>query len=201
MKKAISLSTGILLSVIVFAQDSLSGKNIPSNNNRDTAVNNNPAKNKWPQDSVNKKAWPNTDSTLQHSTTLKEDSMTTTAQPAAAQKSKQDTTVNSSAGSTAKKESDSTAMVTDRIMMKNDSVFLFKNNEPAVLDKNYKLESGAVVSKSGTVTYPGGRSVQLKNGQFIELKPLAENTESKKASSSVSKKKHVASKKKIATRP
>jgi hypothetical protein len=59
--------------------------------------------------------------------------------------------------------------MTDRILMRNDSVLIIQNGEATGLDKEYKLQSGAVVNIKGVVKYPSGKTVQLKNGQFIEL--------------------------------
>lgn len=62
-----------------------------------------------------------------------------------------------------------TTTLTDRVIMKEDKMFLIKNGESNPMEKNYKLASGAVVMTTGTVKYPGGRIVKLKNGQFIEI--------------------------------
>lgn len=83
--------------------------------------------------------------------------------------------------------------VSDRVIMKDGKVYLVKNNEPALLEKSYKLESGAIVSTTGMVKYPSGKSAQLKNGQFIELKKIViadvkKKTENKKSTVSVKKK-------------
>ena len=56
-------------------------------------------------------------------------------------------------------------------MMKDDKMYIVKNNESAILDKNYKLPNGVFVTADGSVNYPGGKTVKLKNGQFIELTP------------------------------
>ena len=65
--------------------------------------------------------------------------------------------------------------MTDRILMRNDSILIIQNGEATGLDKEYKLQSGAVVSTKGMVKYPSGKTVQLKNGQFIELTPAADD--------------------------
>lgn len=67
-------------------------------------------------------------------------------------------------------ESDNTTeTLADRVMMKNDTMYMVKNGENTLLEKNYKLESGAIVMVDGSVKYPSGKTVQLKNGQFIAL--------------------------------
>jgi len=85
--------------------------------------------------------------------------------------------------------------MTDRILMRNDSLLIIQNGEATGLDKEYKLQSGAVVSIKGMVKYPSGKTVQLKNGQFIELTPseddskaTGDKTTKSSSSSSTSKK-------------
>ena len=77
-----------------------------------------------------------------------------------------------------------TETMTDRILMRNDSLLLIQNGEATGLDKEYKLQSGAVVNSKGVVKYPSGKSVQLKNGQFIELTPATDSKSDKMSSSS-----------------
>ena len=62
--------------------------------------------------------------------------------------------------------------LTDRVMMKDDKMYMLKDGEATLLEKSYKLSSGAIVSTMGTVKYPGGKVLTLKNGQFIEIKPV-----------------------------
>lgn len=210
MKKAISLYVAMMFGVVVFAQDTTAGKNnFPPNNNRDTVPGNSSwnkkdttgfdSKGQWPKDSVNKKTWPNTDSTLQHSGNMKTDSMGTTAQQPGSQTGS--TTDNTSASSktatagTDSKTSDTTTL-TDRVMMKDDKMVIVKNNETSALDKDYKLESGATVTTDGMVKYPGGKSVKLKNGQFIELTPATESSETKKTTKKAGSKSGTTTKKK-----
>lgn len=195
MKKAISLYVAVMCGIVVFAQDTTAGKNnFPPNNNRDTVPGNSAwnkkdtsfsSKGQWPKDSVNKKTWPNTDSTLQHSGNMKTDSTNTTYQSGSQTGSTQDTSTSTSSQKSTTTAADNkatdTVTLTDRIMMKDDQMFMVKNNESSLLDKNYKLESGAVITTDGMVKYPGGKSVKLKNGQFIELAPAAESSDAKKS--------------------
>lgn len=84
MKKAISLSVAVMLGVVVFAQDTIPGKNNLANSRRATVSVNSSfnkkdssvsaGKNQWPNDSTNKKGWPNNDNTLQQSNATKGDS-------------------------------------------------------------------------------------------------------------------------------
>ena len=81
--------------------------------------------------------------------------------------------------------------MTDRILMRNDSILIIQNGEATGLDKEYKLQSGAVVSTKGMVKYPSGKTVQLKNGQFIALAADEEKADkpAKKAAGTKTKKK------------
>jgi len=57
--------------------------------------------------------------------------------------------------------------------MKDNVMYIIQNGQTSNLEKTFKLESGAVVSSDGTVKYPTGKTVQLKNGQFIEITKVA----------------------------
>jgi hypothetical protein len=209
MKKAISLYVAVMLGVVVFAQDTTAGKNNfpPNNINRDTVPGNNSWNKKdsnfnsngqWPKDSVNKKTWPNTDSTLQHSGNMRTDSANSTYQPGSQAGGTTDTSSlnKQSTAANDNKASDTNVTLTDRVMMKDDKMVIVKNNELSPLDKDYKLESGAVVTTDGMVKYPGGKSVQLKNGQFIELAPATETSETKKTTHKKTSAKSTTTKKK-----
>jgi len=161
MKKVISLCAVVMFGVTAFAQDTTSRFSTG-------------------KDSAQRMG----DSTMsQTQTHLKRDSAVTTSAATDSsvnknQQAQQQTTV-----------ADSTAKVipTDRVIMKDDKMYMVKSGDSTVLDKSYKLESGAVVSATGSVKYPSGRTVQLKNGQFIELKK-AVTTETKKTTSVTKKK-------------
>lgn len=193
MKKVISISIAIIIGVNAFAQDTIPGQpksptapsTVPDKMNPNLNDTSRSGTNKWPKDSVNKNTWPNTDTTLRNNRTGT-DSMgnANTMQPG------RDSSMRSGNGNTAQqpkaqdssytsKSSKDTASassekMTDRIMMKDDQMYLVKNNESSILDKNYKLESGVVITKDGDVKYPGGKTVKLKNGQFIELAPVSD---------------------------
>ena len=86
-------------------------------------------------------------------------------------------------------EADTT--LTDRVIMRDDSLLIIQNGEASVLDKEFTLESGATISPEGMVKYPSGKEVQLKNGQFIEItkdskmdKPAKKTKEGKKTKKS-----------------
>jgi len=82
--------------------------------------------------------------------------------------------------STSKTSADSSATaekVSDRITMADDKIYVIKDGDSSVLSKEYKLSSGASVMPDGTVKYPTGKSVNLKNGQFIELPKKSESAD------------------------
>lgn len=190
MKRIISLSVvAMLVGVTAFAQDTTLRSNSAS------------------KDSMQK----NGDSTLsQHSTTYNKDSSTSTSTTmdstntmASGQNnsSKMSGSKDSSKSMNSHTQGNSTTVAdtatkiipTDRVIMKEDKMYIVKSGDSTILEKSYKLESGAIVSTTGNVKYPSGRTVQLKNGQFIELKkPVSTDTkkitESKKTTTT---KKHV----------
>ena len=53
--------------------------------------------------------------------------------------------------------------------MRDDAMYIITGGQSNSLTETYKLESGATVTTDGTVTYPSGKTVKLKNGQFIEI--------------------------------
>ena len=194
-----------MLGVVVFAQDTIPGKNNLANSRRATVSVNSSfnkkdssvsaGKNQWPNDSTNKKGWPNNDNTLHQSNATKGDSsMNSNAQSSnrdsstatyKKQEKKQDTSATSSSNMSADKKANgsdastsSKETLTDRVMMKDDKMYIVKNNESAILDKNYKLPNGVFVTADGSVNYPGGKTVKLKNGQFIELTPATSSSTS-----------------------
>jgi hypothetical protein len=79
------------------------------------------------------------------------------------------TNTNTTSSSNTTTSADSTMIVTDRVIMRDDTMYIIKNGQSANLAETFKLESGATVSTDGTVTYPSGKTVKLKNGQFIEI--------------------------------
>lgn len=105
------------------------------------------------------------------------------------------TTTNNTATITADSIKAYEKTLSDRVMMKDDKMYMLKDGEATPLEKSYKLSSGAIVSTTGTVKYPGGKVITLKNGQFIEIKPAtATQTEKTKKST-----KAVITKKKVKT--
>ena len=76
---------------------------------------------------------------------------------------------NTTSSSNTTTSSDSATIVTDRVIMRGDTMYIIKNGESTNLSETFKLESGATVTTDGTVTYPSGKTVKLKNGQFIEI--------------------------------
>ena len=63
----------------------------------------------------------------------------------------------------------------DRVIMKDDKVMVVKNGDSTLLADSIKLESGAVVTKDGSVKYTSGKTAVLKNGQYINLSNPVDN--------------------------
>ena len=82
----------------------------------------------------------------------------------------------------------SSTVTSDRIIMREGSMFLLKNGETMPLETTYKLESGILVMTDGSVKYPDGRIIKLKNGQFIELKSKTKKTEMNSSTNTTTKK-------------
>ncbi len=181
MKKVIILSAAVMLSVAAFAQDTIPKNNKDSllmkSRNGDSLLsqgqqnlNKDPLGNPNPDSLFNKNN--HTDSLnptgLNGDSKLKTGADTTKA-----------ATMNQPNDNKAMADSSTSIAVTDRVMMKEEKMYLVKNGENTLLDKSYKLESGVVVSANGNVKFPSGKTVQLKNGQFIELKPIEKTPDSK----------------------
>jgi len=166
MKKVISLSVVIMMGISAMAQDSTStinktmGKD-SMQRSMDSTMTQTPAT--LNKDTALGAVKPIVDSARSAATSTK-DSL-------AAKSVITTTTVTVAADSATK------VIPTDRVIMKDDKIYMLKSGESSLLEKSYKLESGAVVSTTGSVKYPSGRVVQLKNGQFIELlKPVSSST-------------------------
>lgn len=194
MKKLISLSVvASMFCISAVAQDtSLNRPAVPQTNLLDTV----PDTKKWSQDSTKmdmnrdstNKQWPDTsfdnrnnmqkdslstqktlDTTSTYNTT---DSMQNREQAKDDWKLRkdQDSMSTSTTTTTTTTTTDSSsATVSDRVMMKDDAMVVIKDGQTTPLDKEYTLPSGATISTTGEVKYPSGKTVQLKNGQFIAL--------------------------------
>ena len=76
-------------------------------------------------------------------------------------------------------EGDSTSTTTtktkkimkDRVMMKDGEMLIIKKGEEMKLVKSITLADGSVVTTDGTVKMPGGNSVKLKDGEYINIGP------------------------------
>jgi hypothetical protein len=68
--------------------------------------------------------------------------------------------------------------VTDRVLMKEGEMVLIKKGEQTKMREEVRLPSGTVITPDGIVKKKDGTSVQLKNGQYIELKPVPVKKES-----------------------
>jgi hypothetical protein len=62
-----------------------------------------------------------------------------------------------------------TESVTDRVMMRDGAMVIFKDGTMMPLEKEITLPSGTVVQKDGTLKKKDGSEIKLKDGQFIEL--------------------------------
>lgn len=181
MKKVIILSTAVMLTVAAFAQDTIPKNSKDSlqmkSRNVDSLLsqgqqnlNKDPLGSSKPDSLFNKSN--NTDSL--NTTGLNGDSKLKTGADTT-----KVATMNSLNDKKAMADSSTSLAVTDRVMMKEEKMYLVKNGENTLLDKSYKLESGVVVSANGNVKFPSGKTVQLKNGQFIELRPIEKTPDSK----------------------
>lgn len=191
MKKLFSLSIAALLSVAAFAQDTIPNRQNSNPANRDTI----PGTNRNWNDSSNrsrtmdstyqKRNYPDSmrndtssfagrnqmSDSMQTSTTTT-DSLSTANSTQSSTMNRADsmsTSNNTSANTTTTTTLDSTTVLSDRVIMRDDAMFLIKDGQTNSLSETYKLESGATVASDGTVTYPSGKTVKLKNGQFIEI--------------------------------
>ena len=182
MKKVIILSITAMLSVVAFAQDTIPKNNRDSSFMKDKNV-----------DSILNQSQQN----LNRDTTLvspkpqstfnknnRTDSLDSTAMNGNSKmKSSVDTmkaaTMNQQNENRAMADAAATIVLTDRVMMKDEKMYVIKDGQIAPLDKTYKLETGAIVSSKGEVKFPSGKTVILKNGQFIELKPIEKMPDAK----------------------
>ena len=182
MKKVFSFSVIIMLGYSAVAQDTLLTKNRDSIHLKmDTTMSMSPSKEKM-DTSLNS----STHSTI-NSNGHSMDSTSKTVEVPANQ-------TNTSVTTTVTSDTTTKIALTDRIVMKDDKIFVVKNSESVLLEKSYKLENGVIVSSLGMVKYPSGKTAQLKNGQFIELKKPAttvvkKSSENKKAKVTTRRKK------------
>ena len=194
MKKLFSLSVAAMLSAAAFAQDTIPNRQNSNPNTRDTI----PGSNRNWNDTSNRsrtmdstydrRNYPDsmnndtssfanrnqssdslqTNQNSNWNSTTRSDSMTTSS-TTQSNTSGNNTNTNTTSSSNTPTSADSTMIVTDRVIMRDDTMYIIKNGQSANLAETFKLESGATVSTDGTVTYPSGKTVKLKNGQFIEI--------------------------------
>lgn len=187
MKKITSLSVWIILGLGAFAQDTIPKSNlnrtdtIPAYNKTDTGSSelknraktdsNYAKKEPWYLDSLQEKSFTKNDTTRQKWNAA---SGSIDTQAAGAENKMDSSTSAKSSNTTAMASSVDTVKITDRLLMYNDSMYLIKNGDSTILEKPYTLESGTVVMIDGNVKFPSGKTVMLKNGQFLEIKPSVE---------------------------
>ncbi len=219
MKKVISLFSISLIAITAICQDTSSMRRNPSTGNFDTIPNMNnkqPDTSKWnnynkdstrlgnqnpsldttrqqqpmegSRDSLNRGITPNTSSD-----TLNKNQGNSGMNNTDSSKMTNNTgNTNSSTTSGSKDSSTTTTVaekVSDRVAMADDKVYVIKNGDSSILNKEYKLSSGASVLPDGTVKYPTGKSVMLKNGQFIELLKKTTEEATKEETTTPAKKK------------
>lgn len=63
----------------------------------------------------------------------------------------------------------------DRIAMKDDKLSVYKGDVETVVTDSYKLDDGTIAMFDGTLKMPSGKTVRLKNGQYINIKPKAKS--------------------------
>ena len=78
--------------------------------------------------------------------------------------------------------------MTDRLIMKDGQMMMVKHGDTTQMAENVTLSSGALVMKNGSVKYKSGKITQLKNGQSINLMPVAEDKEIKKTTATSTQK-------------
>ena len=187
MKKAIILSTAAaMFSIAAFAQDTIPKNNKDSLQKKMNEVDSslNSKQKNWDKDSMNTSK---TDSSLNKnidtSNTIGLNGDSKMKSGADSSNNTGDTTNNVAMNQRKdnKEMADTAAAVvlTDRVMMKEEKVYLVKDGENTPLEESYKMETGAVVSPQGKVKFPSGKMAQLKNGQFIELKSVEKPAEQK----------------------
>lgn len=166
-------------------------KNNPDRRGVDSSLDQRSDTSKWNHRDTSAMATPTPGDTSSMSNTSNDDLRTN--------RSNQDSmaTTHSADQNTQADSSQASEAITDRIVMRNDSLLLIQNGEAATLDKEYTLQSGAKVSTEGMVKFPSGKNVQLKNGQFIEL-TSADNDDS--GTTDKKKEKHKKGKKKSKTK-
>ncbi len=226
MKKIVSSSTFILLAFVAFSQNTPQNSNTNTKNSLDTiSKTNNLSKDTATKNWNNAKQIDSANSTIIVTDSMKNNSNTTTLGTNSVMKTDSSAmsaiskntdsiilasqnvaaTSSNTLGKTSEITSTSDSIkayektLTDRVMMKDDKMYLLMEGNATEMEKDYKLSSGALVSTTGSVKYPGGKIVTLKNGQFIEIKPTVSETVYKKVAKSKKSTKTLVTKKKTKT--
>jgi len=204
MKKVISLSAGVLFSMMMMAQENMPARpngsmdTIPdrkwknekkaNKNKMDTSMSN-----RWSDTSMRKNTWPDTSSANANNylpatpaMPKSNDTATDLTRGTAAQGNRnasdtfpaQGNTYNNTNADTSTTTETSNAP-TDRVMMIDEKVMVIRNGDSTLLADKIELESGAIVTRDGTVTFKSGTTTKLKNGQFINLNPADTKKEDK----------------------
>lgn len=115
---------------------------------------------KWPDDSIANRNWSN-DSALSKEMPARPDRN----MPGKDEPGKTNKATNSAVTKIEKPMS-------DRVMMKDGEMIVVKNGESIKMSKALTLPTGLVVSPDGTVSRKGAAPLKLKEGQYIEIKPV-----------------------------
>lgn len=194
MKKLLSASIMMMITAAAFSQDTIPPQTVPpstldtipaNRSQKDSADWNDKMRSKddtstldrsrssqdsmranWPADSVNVNKDMDTRSESQATDTLSSMNNNTDSLSNATGNNNTDAT-NSNQATTGTESG--TEQLTDRVIMKEDSMYIIRNGETMPLTEEFKLESGTTVATDGTVKYVSGKTATLKNGQFIEL--------------------------------
>ncbi len=198
MKKLSSLLTGIMIAGALSAQQT---DTMPANSNEQP---------KMPADTVPQKNWNNHNSSNMNSNSSKwadstnrsnsgtgMDSSATqrktweSGDSTATQNSNNanGTTGNNNSSSTTTDASSTatTSTLSDRVMMRDGAMFIIKNGVESKMTEDVTLSTGGKVGADGTVTMSSGKTVKLKDGQYIELKAPEDNNSSTDADKSTKK--------------
>jgi hypothetical protein len=69
--------------------------------------------------------------------------------------------------------------LSDRVMMKDGEMVLILNGNEEKMDKDYKFPNGTLVTPDGTVKMINGKTVKLKDGQYLDIKKPTPTTKKK----------------------
>ena len=77
--------------------------------------------------------------------------------------------------------------LSDRVMMKDGEMVLILNGNEEKMDKDYKFPNGTLASPDGTLKMSSGKTVKLKDGQYLEIKKTPTTKKKTKTTTKTSK--------------